>query len=329
MPKHEFGMYSLEKIFSDIRSVMLADINVDVQVSTFKSQGLWRRVFNMVEAVFHQGDVNHITGDVHFLTFLLKKQRTVLTILDCVGLGSLSEFKQWMLWFLWYWLPMHRVSYITVISEATKQELLSLLNYDPAKIKVIHCSVSDCFRADEQPFDTFCPRILQVGTRAHNKNIERVAIALAGINCIWSIIGTLSPSQIGIIERHGIDYENHVGLSEEALVEQYKLADMLVFASTYEGFGLPIVEANAVGRPVVTSNLCSMPEVAGRAACLVNPYDIESIRSGILRVIEDADYRALLVKEGFLNVKRFRPVIIAEQYAQLYRSCYANLSRGL
>jgi glycosyltransferase involved in cell wall biosynthesis len=111
-------------------------------------------------------------------------------------------------------------------------------------------------------------------------------------------------------------------LSNEDLLKQYQCADMLVFASTYEGFGLPIVEANAVGRAVVTSNICSMPEVAGDAACLVDPYDVESIRKGILQVINCADYRAALVTAGLKNVERFRPEKIAEQYAQLYRKIY-------
>jgi glycosyltransferase involved in cell wall biosynthesis len=70
-----------------------------------------------------------------------------------------------------------------------------------------------------------------------------------------------------------------------------------------------------------------MPEVAGTAACLVDPYDIASIRTGILRVLNDADYRAGLVKAGYSNVERFRPVVIAEQYAQLYRRIYDD--RGM
>lgn len=322
--KPYLGCYSLERLFSDIRAVMPADIDVKVQESSHISRGLWRRGYNMVEAAFRQGDVNHVTGDVHFLTYLLKRRITVLTIPDCVGLEGLSGLKQWFLWLLWYWLPMHRARAVTVISAATKRELLNYVNCDPDKIQVIHCCVSEDFSPDERPFNSCCPKVLQIGTGAHNKNVERVAAALAGINCRWVIVGHLSDAQVSVIERHGIDYENHADLSDEALLEQYRRADMLVFASTYEGFGLPIVEANAVGRPVVTSTLCSMPEVAGDAACLVDPFDVASIRAGILRIIEDADYRNRLVKAGFENVVRFRPAVIAEQYAQLYRRIRAT-----
>ena len=82
---------------------------------------------------------------------------------------------------------------------------------------------------------------------------------------------------------------------------------------------MPIVEANAVGRPVVTSNVASMPEVAGNAACLVNPFDTESIRTGILRVIEDAAYRSELIAYGRINAKRFDADNIANQYLAIYQ----------
>ena len=81
-----------------------------------------------------------------------------------------------------------------------------------------------------------------------------------------------------------------------------------------------------VGRPVVTSNLWSMPEVAGNAACLVDPLDVASIRAGICRVIQDSAYRERLVEAGFENVKRFQVETIAAQYANLYRSVYAELN---
>ena len=316
--KPELDYYSIERLFIDIRAAMPSDIDVVVRESTFLSRGVWRRVFNIVEAAFRQGDVNHVTGDVHFLTYLLKRERTVLTVHDCVSLERLSGIEKWCLRLLWYMLPVHRAGVITVISASTKREVLKFVRCDPEKIQVIYNCVSEIFRPEARLFSATCPRVLQVGT-GHNKNIERVAEALVGISCRWIIVGRLSEAQRELIESYGISYENYVGLSEDALLEQYRLADMLVFASTYEGFGLPIIEANAVGRPVVTSDLYSMPEVAGEAACLVDPFDVESIRSGIVRVIEDADYRNRLVEAGFSNRERFRPAVIAEQYATIYR----------
>ena len=93
----------------------------------------------------------------------------------------------------------------------------------------------------------------------------------------------------------------------------------MIFASTYEGFGLPIIEANAVGRPVVTSKLSPMTEVAGDAASLVNPYDSSNIRAGVMRIINDPFYRESLVKAGFENALRFSAESVAESYAKVYR----------
>jgi glycosyltransferase involved in cell wall biosynthesis len=104
---------------------------------------------------------------------------------------------------------------------------------------------------------------------------------------------------------------------------------MVLFASTYEGFGLPIIEAQATGRPVVTSRVTAMPEVAGDGACLVDPYDVASIRSGVLRVLGDRGYRDSLVHRGFENVRRFEPGRIAAQYARLYEEVALHAaSRG-
>src|SRR5262249_49098549 len=104
----------------------------------------------------------------------------------------------------------------------------------------------------------------------------------------------------------------------------YHEADVVLFASTYEGFGLPILEAQATGRPVVTSNLHSLPEVAGPAACLVDPFDVASIHAGVLRVLSEPLYRENLISAGFENVKRFTAQKIAAKYAALYESILAN-----
>ena len=108
--------------------------------------------------------------------------------------------------------------------------------------------------------------------------------------------------------------------------DEYRNADMLLFVSTYEGFGLPIVEANAVGRPVVTSQISSMPEVAADAACLVDPYDVASIRHGVQRVIENAAYRNELIQRGYVNAMRFSQEVVAARYAEVYRDV-ASASR--
>jgi glycosyltransferase involved in cell wall biosynthesis len=315
-PKSEY--VSIERVFAEVRRHLPSPIQPQTAVSTFPSQGLFRRVYNMLEAAFRQGDVNHVTGDVHYLTLLLRRRRTLLTIHDCVSLERLSGFR-WRLFFvLWYWLPARRSAIISVISESTKRELLRYLQCDPAKIRVVHNPCPRGFRASPRAFNAEKPVILQVGVGV-NKNLCRVAEALQGISCRLRIIGKLGDEHVRALQECRVEYSSVSGISDEQLVGEYQRCDMVVFASTYEGFGLPIIEAQATGRPIVTSNRFSMPEVAGEAACFADPFDVQSIRRAILQVVEDANLRDRIVRLGYENVKRFEPGEIAAQYVKLYR----------
>jgi glycosyltransferase involved in cell wall biosynthesis len=123
----------------------------------------------------------------------------------------------------------------------------------------------------------------------------------------------------------GIEYSNRYNLSVAEVVAEYESCDLVTLVSTYEGFGMPIVEGNSVGRPVITSNVASMPEVAGDAACLVDPFDVPSIRAGILRVIRDEEYRQQLVANGFRNAERFTAARVAELYEAIYEELDPDL----
>jgi glycosyltransferase involved in cell wall biosynthesis len=94
-------------------------------------------------------------------------------------------------------------------------------------------------------------------------------------------------------------------MPEETLAALYRLASVFVFPSLYEGFGLPPLEAMASGTPVVTSNVSSLPEVAGDAAVLVDPYDPGAIADGIQRVLTDETLRADLRRKGLARAKQF------------------------
>lgn len=317
------GQVSIERVFDAVRAKMPDDIKCRVFVSRFVSRGLWGRIYNMLEAVFQQGDVNHVTGDVHFLTLLLRKRRTLLTIHDCVSLERSKGLRHTILRWFWYSLPIARSQVVTVISESAKTELMRHVICSADKVRIVSSCISDDFTAEPKEFNPVSPRILQVGTGS-NKNLLRVAEALRGIPCEWHVVGKTTPEQEAILCSSKLTYRALGLLNEAGVHAAYRSCDMVVFVSTYEGFGLPILEANAVGRPVVTSNILSMPEVAGDAACLVDPFQVESIRAGILRVINDADYRARLVANGFQNVARFSAGNVARQYAEIYRELAAS-----
>jgi glycosyltransferase involved in cell wall biosynthesis len=314
--------FSQERVFGAVRNAMPVGIRTETHACRFYSRRILRRVLNVLEALFYQRDLNHIVGDVHYLALGLKKKKTILTIHDCVGLRFKQGFGRFFLLWFWYRLPVKRVAAITVISEFTRDEVLNYTGCDPEIMHVIPDPVSSGFLPWPQEFRTQKPVILQVGTAPHNKNISRVAEALQGISCHLDIVGRLTERQREALESNDIQYTEQWDLSDQQVIEKYRECDIVVFASTYEGFGMPIVEANATGRPVVTSNIGPMPEVAGSAACLVDPFNCTSIREGILRVIEDANYRIRLVAQGYENVKRFQAEVIAAQYADLYREVY-------
>lgn len=311
--------HSVERIFQDVRaSLASSGLSVRVRINRYFSAGVLGRLADAIGASTAQGAVNHVTGDVHYLTYFLQRDRTILTVLDCVGLERMTGLRRQVFRLFWYLIPVRRCRWITVISTFTRDELIKVTGVSADKIVIIPPPVSAEFAYCEGVFNRECPRILQIGTTS-NKNIERLAAALMGLECTLVVVGEMTGAQRAAIDDAGLNVENPVGLDRESLLREYERADIVALVSTYEGFGMPIVEANAVGRPVVAGDVCSMPEVAGDAACLVDPTDVQSIRNGILRVISDDEYRKSLVRNGRRNAARFGLDEVAGQYERLYR----------
>ena len=131
--------------------------------------------------------------------------------------------------------------------------------------------------------------------------------------------GKLKDEKTKGLKDKGLQVRELGRLTDEELVQAYRRCDIVVFASLYEGFGLPILEAQATGRPVITSNFGAMREAAGDGALLVDPYSVESIRAAILRIKNEPTLREELVRKGWENVEKFRPEAVAALYAELYR----------
>lgn len=309
--------HSLEQIFSDLRKRLASRFTVVKIESPHVSTGLFKRVANVLAAYRHQGDVNHVTGDINYINLLFKKRKTIITILDCGSLERTSGLRKWLLKIIWFQLPVMRSRFITVISQATKDHLLREVRCKEDKVKVIYVPINTEFKAVEHTFNNKKPNILQIGA-APNKNLTRLVEAAKGLDCRLTLIGKLSDTNRQLLEEYGIEYENHVDIPFEDILKHYSNCDILFFASTFEGFGMPILEAQATGRVVITSRLYSMPEVGGDAAYYVDPYNIDDIRKAIIDLTTDESYRNNLIEKGLENVKRFDPDYIASQYADLY-----------
>lgn len=318
------SFFSLERVFGGIAAELKAAFGEEFSVEELElplPTRLTTLTGNIRFARKRQSDINHVTGDTHYITLGFSSRKVnILTIHDCVMLNRLprSNPRFWMIKWLWYQWPVRKADTITVISENTKAEVIRFTHCDPAKVRVIPNFVHPGFSPSASVFNAACPRILFIGTTP-NKNLERLAEALEGLAVELTVVGRLTAEQKQKLTLHRIVFEELHGLSDEGLVELYRDCDIVAFPTTYEGFGLPIIEGQTTGRPVLTSRLPPMQEVAGEGACLVDPYNVTAIREGILRIIRDTAYRQRLVEAGFRNAKKYELKAVAEQYAGLYR----------
>ena len=302
---------SLEVYFKkkyDIESLFLPSEHYN-SISSLKNN------LNAVKGI--SADIFHITGEVNFVCKKLPKEKSIITIHDFVDLEKMHGLKRMIRKIFWYKIPLKKCKYIVCVSRKTLNELNSFFPFTKNKSFYIPNPIDDSYQIKEKNFNKLNPRILLIGTR-ENKNIERTILALKDISCELLIVGKLSNEQLSLLETNKINYTNVYRISNEEMLNAYIGCDILCFCSTYEGFGRPIIEANAIGRIVVTSNIEPMLEVGGDSAIFVDPYDIDSIKNGIINCIDNDDLREKTILNGFKNAEKYRANKIAEEYMNLY-----------
>ena len=315
--------FSIEGYFGRLRGQLAGCLHIELRILPRFSKGFIGRLCNVWAAYQLRKHLCHVTGDVHYVCLVLSRTRCLLTVHDCQILHRLHGWRRCLVKLLWYTLPVRNVACITVNSLETKRQLLKEVTYPPDRIHVIPVSVSELFKPTAHAFRPDCPRILQIGTKA-NKNVVRLLQALRGLRCHLDIVGPLDDDLKRQLLDSGLSWTGWGRLSDEELLERYRQADVVAFVSTHEGFGMPIVEAQCVERVCVTSNCSSMPEVAGDGACLVDPFDVQSIRAGFQRVIQDSAYREQLIEAGRVNRQRFDANRIAQQFLEVYQMVAAE-----
>jgi glycosyltransferase involved in cell wall biosynthesis len=312
------GNYSIEGTFSAVRQNASArDTEIELIRLPYANTGFVSRIRNGIYARRRSGDVNHVLGDVHYLVLFLPAKSVLLTVCDCVFAYHPSWMKGLILRLFWLHLPVRRAAIVSAISDKSRREILALTAPPRREVAVVPVCVADCFIHRDKPFDRTCPRILQVGTRP-NKNVLRLVRALTGMPVILEIVGPIDASLREALSESGVNHENRTELTEREIVTAYERCDIVAFVSTYEGFGMPIVEGQAVGRVVVTSDLEPMRTVAADGAMLVDPESVGSIRDGILRVIHDDKFRESLIRNGSANAMQYRSGAITAEYLRLY-----------
>lgn len=311
------GANSIEEIFSSLIKYLGHD--VELLELPYADAGISAIVKNIYFAWKHRGDINHITGDVHYIA-LGTGCRTLITIHDIQSILKGNWIARIIKKWLWFYIPLLIARKVSVISLFTKNELIRLCPFAEKKISVVNNPINDLqitLSSGSRKRSSTKKTILHVGTKA-NKNLEGVLKAITNLPVRLIIIGAMTNEQEKLADSLSIEYENYYNLSYSSVIEQYTLADIVTFPSFYEGFGMPILEANLVGIPVLASDIEVLHEVAGNAAYFVNPYSVDEIRHGIIRVLDDNKLRGNLIANGKRNIKRFSPKNIAEQYKLLY-----------
>jgi len=264
----------------------------------------------------------------HYVLPVAVRSRSVVTIHDCIHL----MFPQYLPNRAAYayargamWSAARKSDRILTVSEASKRDILHFFNVSPDKIVVVYNGIDERFSIQpsieeiarvRERFQLDHGFVLYAGTIKPHKNLVRLIEAFAALRkgefeeLKLLIIGD-EISKLPALRRavHSHKLHKHVRflgfLPDETLAALYRLAAVFVFPSLYEGFGLPPLEAMASGTPVVTSNVSSLPEVAGDAAILVDPYDVSSIVDGVRRVLTDPVLADELRQKGLARARDF------------------------
>lgn len=225
----------------------------------------------------------------------------------------------------------HQAYRILTISHSTKQDLITRFAIPPEKIQVIHLGIEPKFACYEghdaviQKFRLRLPCLFYNGSITPRKNVLRMLQAFQAIkNRIPHTLYITGSLQWGTDNIRTYIHDNLADrvvilgyVEEEELIALYNIAELFLYPSLHEGFGLPILEAQACGCPVLTSNITACPEVAGDSAHLVDPYSVEDIMAGMMKILQHKDYAQQLIQQGFENIQRFRWETTAEEIARV------------
>jgi len=294
-----------------------------------------------LKARFSQGDVNHVTDHSNGqLLYGLDPERTVVTCNDLIPLFSQSkrniDLKLWDLGLR----AVGRAARIIAISRKTREDVLNYLGCRPEQVPVIYYGIDEIFRPVQRPGEIRKLSRMKYGleekdivffhpgSNCWQKNIETLLEVIAcvgkktGRRAVLLKAGSpLSRTQAELAGKLGLSRAvRYPGFMPQAdLPSLYYCADVLLFPSLYEGFGLPPLEAMACGIPAVTSRAPALLEAVGKAALTREAEDTEGFQEDVLALLEDHEMREMQVRKGFERAKRFNWKRTAQETLKVYR----------
>jgi glycosyltransferase involved in cell wall biosynthesis len=298
-------------------------------------ENIWRfSSYLSLQQLIGNFDIYHC---LHHLMPPTKGKPRILTVHDLRRYKIPELYEHSKLWR--FELAVKRADHFIAVSRSTKNDLCSIFGIPQEKVDVTHLAADEHLlplrdaeknrlRAEfseqiKKPIDKY---VMTISSSDARKNIDRTIIAFKSIKKQLPgntklVVAGIPPRDFNNRQQSGMYSDNDVIWTGplDNLDEWLKCADAMIFASLYEGFGIPILEAFASGIPVITSNCSSMPEVAGDAAILVDPCDEQSIAQAIAGVCNDAQQREKMIAAGLQRNREFNWEKTALKTLEVYK----------
>ena len=284
--------------------------------------GLSSIINQVIDCHRKTGRYVHITGDVHYLSVLaIFGKEVTCTVHDLNHLNTLRGIKKYIYFMLWVYMPLILCRRIFAISPSVKKQLETLKRRLYLKTPITLIPNPLVIPQPKGPIVPFINRkydLIHIGTQPH-KNLDCSFNIAKKMNLSIAIVGKLSLVQ----RRRFVSYRKASlfhNLSDHELQKLYLESKILLFPSSAEGFGLPIIEAQASSCIVIANDIQPLKWVVGKGGITINVNDEEILKSAIAKIMADEVHRNKLVENGRENVTRFSREIFLENYREYFTS---------
>jgi glycosyltransferase involved in cell wall biosynthesis len=326
---HQFRLYTPTPLSPDLEEEVglivssRGQVKSRCEVRVIPFPRLWTHLRLAWEVSCHPPDVLFVPAHVMPLVCPVP---AVVTVHDLGYLHYPQAHRRFDRWYLDWTTRRHarRAACVIADSQATRADLVRHYQAGPDRIVVVYpgrdrsltrVDDGEVIGAVKRRYGIGGDYLLYLGTLQPRKNLVRLVEAFARLQPLAADLSLVLAGKKGWLYDDLFARVEALGLEDRVLLTGYVADDAkaallsgalaLVYPSLYEGFGLPVLEAMSCGTPVLTSNVSSLPEVAGHAALLVDPLDVDAIAEGMSRLIADEDLRHTLVEEGYQQIQRF------------------------